>query len=111
MGALADLVAMGDSNRLHVAAGDGHHRHLLLQAGGLVDLSKSLYRARRLPWLSHLVGRALSASGWSARPLRRPAWSRLGAGNLRRRSFSLTLGLERRDDPADSSPPAGRLAR
>lgn len=97
MGALADLVAMGDSNRLRMwllAMATAVIGTFLLQAGGLVDLSKSLYRSASLPWLSHLVGGSafgigmVLASGCGARSL-----VRLGAGNLKAAVVFLTLGL------------------
>jgi len=87
MGAISDLVLMGDGQRLRVwvmgiavAIAGAQTLHL----AGAVDLGRSMYAGPRLPWLSHLVGGACFgvgmtlASGCGARNL-----IRLGGGNLK----------------------------
>ncbi len=87
MGAIADLVVMGDATRLRMwlfAMAVAILGAYGLEAAGLADLGKSFYRGPRLPWLSHLLGGAafgfgmVLASGCGARTL-----VRIGAGNLK----------------------------
>lgn len=87
MGAIADVVNFGDSRRLRMwllaiavaIAGTG-----LLQAAGLLDLSKTLYTGVRIAWLSLLLGGFLFgfgmtlASGCGSKNL-----IRVGGGNLK----------------------------
>ena len=87
MGAVSDIVNMGDWNRMRMWAlavavailGTG-----ALQALGLFDASKSIYTSSRLIWLSHLVGGACFgigmtlASGCGSKTL-----IRIGGGNLK----------------------------
>ena len=87
MGAVSDIVNMGDWNRMRMwllamavailgAAG--------LQAAGMIDISKTIYAAPNLMWLSFLVGGYLFgvgmtlASGCGSKTL-----IRIGAGNLK----------------------------
>ena len=97
MGALADLVLMGDRLRLRMwlmAIAVAILGTWGLQAGGWADLGKSLYRGATLPWLSHLIGGAafgvgmVLASGCGARTL-----VRIGAGNLKSLVVFLVVGL------------------
>ena len=87
MGAVSDIVNMGDWNRMRMWAlaiavamlGTG-----ALQAAGLFDASKSIYTGSRLIWLSHLVGGLCFgigmtlASGCGSKTL-----IRIGGGNLK----------------------------
>ena len=87
MGAVSDIVSMGDWNRMRMwplamavavlgAAG--------LQGAGLIDVSKSIYATPNLMWLSNLVGGFLFgvgmtlASGCGSKTL-----IRVGTGNLK----------------------------
>ncbi len=97
MGAVADVVAMGNWNRMRmwwlamavaILGAQG------LQLAGWVDLGKSIYTGPRLLWLSHLVGGALFgvgmtlASGCGSRLV-----LRLGAGNLKSLVVAVFLGV------------------
>ena len=97
MGALADVVLLGDRLRLRMwlmAIGIAILGAWGLQTGGGADLGKSIYRGATLPWLSHLVGGAafgigmVLASGCGARTL-----VRIGAGNLKSLVVFLVVGL------------------
>src|SRR5438876_6900612 len=97
MGAISDIVNMGDWRRMRMwllaialamlAAG-------ALQAAGLVNLDHSIYLARNLTWLSHLVGGFLFgfgmtlASGCGSKTL-----IRAGAGNLKSMIVLVFLGI------------------
>ena len=86
MGAVSDIVNMGDWNRMRMWAlaiaiailGTG-----ALQWLGLFDASKTLYTGSRLNWLGHLIGGACFgigmtlASGCGSKTL-----IRIGGGNL-----------------------------
>src|SRR5215471_19114714 len=59
MGAVSDVVAMGDWNRMRMwllAIAVAILGASALQLAGLVDLSKSLYTTPNFTWLSYLVG-------------------------------------------------------
>ena len=87
MGAVSDIVNMGDWNRMRMwllamavaILGAGG-----LQAGGLIDISKTIYATPNLIWLSYVVGGFLFgigmtlASGCGSKTL-----IRIGAGNLK----------------------------
>ena len=67
MGAIADAANFGDWRRMRmwllaiaVAIGGA----AVLQAAGLVDLSKSIYMGGQVPWVSHLVVGAVVVAGW-----------------------------------------------
>lgn len=87
MGAVSDIVNMGDWNRMRMwalAMAVAILGTAALQSAGLFDASKSIYTGSRLSWLSHLVG-GLSfgvgmtlASGCGSKTL-----IRLGGGNLK----------------------------
>ena len=87
MGAITDVVNFGDWRRMRMwllAIAVAIAGASALQAAGLVDFSKSLYTAARVPWLSHLFGGFLFgfgmtlASGCGSKTL-----IRAGAGNLK----------------------------
>ena len=87
LGAVADIVAMGDWNRMRMwllAIAVATIGSQALQYGGIIDLTKSIYTASRLQWLSSIVGglafgvgMAL-ASGCGSKTL-----IRIGGGNLK----------------------------
>ncbi|TAH51839.1 MAG: YeeE/YedE family protein [Betaproteobacteria bacterium] len=87
MGAISDVVHMGDWNRMRMwmlAMATAVAGTTALQLAGLLDASKTIYTGSRLAWLSHLVGGAAFgagmtlASGCGARTL-----IRIGGGNLK----------------------------
>lgn len=87
MGAVSDVVNMGDWNRMRMwvlAMAVAVLGTAALQLAGLFDASKSIYTASRLNWLSHLVGGLCFgvgmtlASGCGSKTL-----IRLGGGNLK----------------------------
>lgn len=97
MGAIADIVTLGDWRRMRVwllAIGIAVVGSSALHVSGQIDLGKSIYRAPNYTWLSYLVG-GLSfgfgmvlASGCGARTL-----VRLGAGSLKALIVLLVLGI------------------
>lgn len=97
MGAIADILLMGDWTRLRMwalAVAVAIAGTAGLQMAGLVDVHNSIYTGSRLPWLSHLVGGALFgvgmtlASGCGAKTL-----VRLGGGNLKSLVVFVFLGI------------------
>jgi uncharacterized membrane protein YedE/YeeE len=97
MGAISDLVLMGDGYRLRVwvlAIAVAIAGTQTLHLAGVVDLGRSMYAGPRLPWLSHLVGGACFgvgmtlASGCGARNL-----IRLGGGNLKSAVVLLVMAV------------------
>jgi uncharacterized membrane protein YedE/YeeE len=96
MGAVADILLMGDWTRLRMwalAAAVAITGTSWLQLAGLIDVHESIYTAQRLQWLSHLVGGGLFgvgmvlASGCGAKTL-----IRLGGGNLKSLVVFVFLG-------------------
>ena len=97
MGAVSDWVNMGDLSRMRMwllaiavaVLGAG-----ALQVTGAVDLSKSIYQAPNLLWLSHVVGGFLFGvgmtlgSGCGSKTL-----IRVGAGNLKSLVVYVFLGI------------------
>lgn len=97
MGAVADIINMGDWNRMRMwllAIGIAILGTTALHAGGVIDLGKSLYRTPNFAWLSYLVGGfsfgvgMVLASGCAAKTL-----LRIGGGNLKSLVVFLVLGL------------------
>ncbi|MBK7846151.1 MAG: YeeE/YedE family protein [Zoogloea sp.] len=97
MGAVADILLMGDWTRLRMwalAAATAVAGTTALQMGGLIDVHGSIYTGTRLIWLSHIVGGLLFgigmtlASGCGAKTL-----VRLGNGNLKSLVVFVFLGL------------------
>src|SRR5215475_607689 len=87
MGAVSDIVNMGDWNRMRMwllAIAVAIAGASALQLAGWVDVSKSIYAVPRFTWLSYVVGGALFgvgmtlASGCGQRTL-----VRIGGGNLK----------------------------
>ncbi len=97
MGAVSDIVNMGDWGRMRMwllAIGIAILGAAALHAGGLIDLNKSIYRTSNFTWLSYIVG-GLSfgigmvlASGCGSKTL-----IRIGSGNLKSIVVFLTLGV------------------
>ncbi len=87
MGAVADLVSMGERSRMQMwalAAASALVGTSLLQWTQLVDPAASLYASSRLNWLSHLLGGLCFGVGMSlASGCTSKALIRLGGGNLK----------------------------
>lgn len=97
MGAIADIVVMGEWNRMRMwllAIGTAILGTSALHAAGIIDVDKSIYRGANLLWVSHLVGGVcfgfgmVLASGCGARTL-----VRLGAGNLKSLTVFLVMAI------------------
>jgi hypothetical protein len=97
MGAIADVVAMGDWSRARMwalAIGTAMIGFAGMSALGVVDPAKTFYTAPRLTGLSNLVGGAIFgfgmvlASGCGSKTL-----VRLGAGNLKSLVVFVVLGV------------------
>jgi hypothetical protein len=104
MGAVSDIVNMGDWSRMRMwllAIGVAILGSAALHASGQIDLSKSIYRTPTFTWLSYIVG-GLSfgigmvlASGCGSKTL-----IRIGAGNLKSVVVFIVLGSGRLHDHA-----------
>ena len=97
MGAVSDIVNMGDWSRMRMwllAIGVAILGAGSLHASGQIDLGKSIYRTPTFTWLSYLLGGAcfgigmVLASGCGSKTL-----IRIGGGNLKSLVVFLTLGL------------------
>lgn len=97
LGAIADLVGMGDASRLRMwalAIAVAMACTTLAAAGGLIDLRQTIYVAPRLLWLSHLIGGAcfgigmVLAAGCGSKTL-----IRLGCGSLKALVVALCLAI------------------
>ena len=97
MGAVSDIVNMGDWSRMRMwllAIGIAILGAGALHATGQIDLGKSIYRTPTFTWLSYLLGGAcfgigmVLASGCGSKTL-----IRIGGGNLKSLVVFLTLGL------------------
>lgn len=97
MGAVSDIVNMGDWSRMRMwllAIGVAILGSAALHTAGLIDLGKSIYRTPNFTWLSYLVGGLcfgigmVLASGCGSKTL-----IRIGAGNLKSVVVFLVLGL------------------
>ncbi|HLO64701.1 MAG TPA: YeeE/YedE family protein [Azonexus sp.] len=97
MGAVSDIVNMGDWGRMRMwllAIGVAILGAGALHATGQIDLGKSIYRTPNFTWLSYLVGGAcfgigmVLASGCGAKTL-----IRIGGGSLKSLVVFLVLGL------------------
>ena len=97
MGAISDVVNMGDWTRMRqwgMAAGVGMVGFALLACGGLIDASKTLHAINRWLWLSAAVGGALFgfgmvlASGCGSKTL-----VRIGGGSLKSLVVMLVMGV------------------
>jgi uncharacterized membrane protein YedE/YeeE len=97
MGAISDMVLMGDGNRLRswvLAMAVAILGSQLLQLAGLVDLKAAIYTTTNLGWLGALVGGLLfgfgmvQAGGCGSRTL-----VRFGAGNLKSLLVILMIGI------------------
>jgi uncharacterized membrane protein YedE/YeeE len=97
MGAIADIVNMGDWIRMRMwicAIGVAVLGTQALAAAGLVDLGAAMYTVPRMIWLSHIVGGLLFgfgmvlASGCGSKTL-----LRIGGGSLKSLVVFIVLGL------------------
>ena len=97
MGAVSDWVNLGDSGRMRMwalAIGVAILGANGLHLAGAIDLSKSIYQAPNLHWLSHLVGGLLFgigmtlASGCGSKTL-----IRVGGGNLKSVVVFVMIGI------------------
>lgn len=97
LGAVADLLSMGERSRLQMwalAAAVALLGSSALQGWGLVDLERSLYAGVRLNWLSHLVGGLCFGVGMSlASGCTSKALIRLGGGNLKALIVLIVVGI------------------
>jgi uncharacterized protein len=97
MGAVSDIVNMGDWNRMRMwllAIAVATAGASALQLSGLVDLSKAIYTSPRFTWLSYVAGGVLFgvgmtlASGCGSRTL-----VRIGTGNLKSLVVAIVLAI------------------
>ena len=97
MGAVSDIITMGDWSRMRMwllAIGVAVLGSAALHAAGLIDLDKSIYRTPSFTWLSYIVGGLLFgigmvlASGCGSKTL-----IRIGGGNLKALVVLVVLGL------------------
>jgi uncharacterized membrane protein YedE/YeeE len=97
MGAVSDIVNMGDWSRMRMwllAIGVAILGAGAMHGAGLIDLGKSIYRTPNFIWLSYLVGGAtfgigmVLASGCGSKTL-----IRIGGGNLKSLVVFLVLAL------------------
>ncbi|EXI76051.1 MAG TPA: YeeE/YedE family protein [Candidatus Accumulibacter phosphatis] len=97
MGAVADIVNLGDWGRMRMwllAIAVAILGTATLDAAGFIDVDRSIYRGTSLNWLSHLTGGLcfgfgmVLASGCAARTL-----GRIGAGSVKALVVFLVLGL------------------
>jgi len=97
MGAVSDVVNMGDWNRMRMwllAIAVATVGASALQLSGLVDLSKTIYTVPRFTWLSYILGGLLFGigmtlgSGCGSRTL-----IRIGTGNLKSLVVAIVLAI------------------
>ena len=97
MGAVSDIINMGDWNRMRMWAMSISVAILgttALQLAGLLDVSKSIYTSSKLVWLSHTIGGLTFgvgmtlASGCGSKTL-----IRIGGGNLKSLVVFAFLGI------------------
>jgi uncharacterized membrane protein YedE/YeeE len=97
MGAVSDVVNMGDWNRMRMwllAIAVATAGASALQLAGLIDLSKTIYTSPRFTWLSYVLGGALFgigmtlASGCGSKTL-----IRIGSGNLKSLVVAIVLAV------------------
>src|SRR5262245_1923100 len=97
MGAVSDVVNMGDWNRMRMwllAIAVAIAGATALQLAGWIDVSKTIYAAPRFTWLSYIVGGLLFgvgmtlASGCGSKTL-----IRIGSGNLKSLVVAIVLAI------------------
>jgi uncharacterized protein len=97
MGAVSDIVSMGNWNRMRMwllAIAVATLGGTALQLAGLIDVSKSIYTTPNFTWLSYLVGGFLFGvgmtlgSGCGSKTL-----IRIGAGNLKSLIVAIVLAI------------------
>jgi uncharacterized membrane protein YedE/YeeE len=97
MGAISDLVLMGDGRRFRawtlaiaVAIIGTHALHF----AGLIDINKSIYLTANLGWLGAIIGGGVFGFGMTlAGGCGSKTVARLGAGNLKSLVVALVLGI------------------
>jgi len=97
MGAVSDVVNMGDWNRMRMwllAIAAAILGATALQLAGLIDAAKSLYLSPNLAWLSLILGGFLFGTGMTlASGCPSKNLMRLGAGNLKSLVVFLVVGI------------------
>lgn len=97
LGAVSDLVSMGDWGRMRMwllAIGIAVLGANALELSGWVDLDQSLYRTPNFTWLSYLVGGFLFGAGMTlASGCGTKTLIRIGNGNLKSIVVFLVLGI------------------
>ncbi len=97
MGAVSDVVNMGDWGRMRMwllAIGIAILGANTLELTGLVDLNKSIYRTPNFIWLSYILGGVLFGAGMTlASGCGTKTLIRIGNGNLKSLVVFLVLGV------------------
>ncbi|MGB5080836.1 MAG: YeeE/YedE family protein [Burkholderiales bacterium] len=97
MGAVSDVVNMGDWNRMRMwllAIAVATAGASALQLAGVVDLSKTIYTAPRFTWLSYVVGGMLFGAGMTlGSGCGSKTLIRIGTGNLKSLVVAIVLAL------------------
>lgn len=97
MGAVSDWVNMDDKNRLRawfLAIGVAVVGAQLLQAGGVIDLGKSIYLTANFGWLGHALGGFLFGVGMTlGGGCGQRTLVRVGGGNLKSLVVMLLIGI------------------
>jgi uncharacterized membrane protein YedE/YeeE len=97
MGAISDLVLMGDGRRFRawvLAIAVAIIGTQMLHASGAVDIDKSIYLAGNLGWLGAILGGAMFGFGMTlAGGCGSKTLVRLGAGNLKSLVVAIVLGI------------------
>ncbi len=97
MGAVSDWINMGDKNRLRawfLAIGVAIIGAQLLQAGGVVDLGKSIYLTANFGWLGHALGGFLFGVGMTlGGGCGQRTLVRVGGGNLKSLVVMLLMAI------------------
>ncbi|MCC6776523.1 MAG: YeeE/YedE family protein [Hyphomicrobiales bacterium] len=97
MGAISDLVLMGDGRRFRawvLAMAVAIIGSQALHFAGLIDLDKSIYLTANLGWLGAIIGGVMFGFGMTlAGGCGSKTMARLGAGNLKSLVVALVLGM------------------
>ncbi|HKW36343.1 MAG TPA: YeeE/YedE family protein [Burkholderiales bacterium] len=97
MGAVSDVVNMGDWNRMRMwllAIAVAIAGASALQLAGWIDVSKTIYAVPRFTWLSYIVGGALFGAGMTlASGCGSKTLVRIGSGNLKSLVVAIVLAI------------------